>query len=348
MSKKLWEASLSVKKKSNLFQFETFLSKENKYKSFTNYNKLLNWSIKNRNLFWSSIWDFTEVKGNKSNKFKNSKEFFKNEFFINSKLNFTENLLRKNNHDKAITFISENGFREVRSWHELKNKVKNLSNFFLKKNISKGDRIAAYMPNQIETVECFLSTCAIGAIWSSCSPDFGTEGLIERFSQINPKMIIITDRYYYNGKEINLIERLPKILKKIKSIKTVLIFSYPGKKLIKYNKKKNIKFFTYKDILSDKENNFKFKMIQVYDETISIDTPFDLENANKYFLNGENPFKFYRNDSPYELDSVIFFQIYDALKMRTKDSYTKRFNINFQFSKGRFKPNDFQKYYSIN
>ena len=259
MSKKLWEASLSVKKKSNLFQFETFLSKENKYKSFTNYNKLLNWSIKNRNLFWSSIWDFTEVKGNKSNKFKNSKEFFKNEFFINSKLNFTENLLRKNNHDKAITFISENGFREVRSWHELKNKVKNLSNFFLKKNISKGDRIAAYMPNQIETVECFLSTCAIGAIWSSCSPDFGTEGLIERFSQINPKMIIITDRYYYNGKEINLIERLPKILKKIKSIKTVLIFSYPGKKLIKYNKKKNIKFFTYKDILSDKENNFKFK-----------------------------------------------------------------------------------------
>ncbi len=89
--------------------------------------------------------------------------------------------------------------------------------------------------------------------------------------------------------------------------------------------------------------------IRIYDDilTFGIDHYPVLIDPNKYFLNGENPFKFYRNDSPYELDSVIFFQIYDALKMRTKDSYTKRFDINFQFSKGRFKPNDFQKYYSI-
>ena len=83
----------------------------------------------------------------------------------------------------------------------------------------------------------FFSTSSIGAIWSSCSPDFGTQGLIERFSQIKPKILILTDRYYYNGKEINILERLPLILNKIKSIKTVLIVNYPGKKYL--NQKKN-------------------------------------------------------------------------------------------------------------
>ena len=81
--------------------------------------------------------------------------------------------------------------------------------------------MAAYLPNTIETVECFLATSTIGAIWSSCSPDFGTRGVIERFSQIKPKILIIVDRYYYNGKEINVLSRLPEIIKGIKSIKKV-------------------------------------------------------------------------------------------------------------------------------
>ena len=83
--------------------------------------------------------------------------------------------------------------------------------------IKEKDRIAAYLPNLIETVESFVATSAIGLIWSSCSPDFGTNGVIERFSQINPKVLIICDRYFYNGKEINVIKRLSLILNKIKS-----------------------------------------------------------------------------------------------------------------------------------
>ena len=85
--------------------------------------------------------------------------------------------------------------------------------------------MSAYLPNIIQTVESFVATSAIGAIWSSCSPDFGVNGLIERFAQIKPKILIIGDRYYYNGKEINVIERLPDILKKIKSIKHVLVIN---------------------------------------------------------------------------------------------------------------------------
>ena len=223
MNKKLWEASLSQKKKSNLFKFESFISKKFKYKPNKNYKKLLNWSINNLYLFWSLIWDFTKVKGNKVEKFTYSKEFIKNKFFVNSNLNFAENLLSKKDNSKAITFISENGYREKRSWKDLNHNTSRLINFLKKNNISKKDRIAAYMANQIETIECFLAASTIGAIWSSCSPDFGIQGLIERFSQIKPKILILTDRYYYNGKEINILERLPFILKKIKSIKTVLI-----------------------------------------------------------------------------------------------------------------------------
>ena len=269
MNKKLWEASLSIKKKSNLFKFEKFISKKFNYKTNKNYNKLFNWSINNLGLFWSSIWDYTNVKGKKVEKFKYSKEFIKNKFFVNSRLNFAENLLSKKDNSKAVTFISENGYRKVRSWKGLYYNTSKLIHFFKKNKISKKDRIVAYMTNQIETVECFLATSTIGAIWSSCSPDFGTLGLIERFSQIKPKILIITDRYYYNGKEINILERLPLILNKIKSIKTVLIVNYPGKKYLKQKKIKGIRLYNLNQIYETKYNEIKFNRFD-FDHELAI------------------------------------------------------------------------------
>ena len=114
---------------------------------------------------------------------------------------------QKKNNSKAITFISENGYREVRSWKKLDYNVNKIIQFWKKIGLNQKDRVACYLPNIIETVECFIATTGIGAIWSSCSPDFGTNGLIERFAQIKPKILIICDRYYYNGKEIKVIER---------------------------------------------------------------------------------------------------------------------------------------------
>ena len=106
------------------------LNQNHKFTGFGNYNKLLKWSIKNPNSFWSAIWDFSEIKGTKSTKFKKNKKFINNKFLFNSKLNFTENLLKKNTNEKAITFLSENGFREIRTWKKLKENVENLSFFF--------------------------------------------------------------------------------------------------------------------------------------------------------------------------------------------------------------------------
>ena len=261
MSKKLWQPSLIVKKNSNLFAFENYISKKLKIKFNRNYKKLLNWSIKNSPEFWSRFWDFSKIKGFKSNKnFRKSKTFYKNLFLPGSRLNFGENLLSKNNNEKAVTFISENGFREERSWRQLNLNTNKISKFLKKINIKKGDRVAAYMPNTIETVEAFIATTSLGGIWSSCSPDFGSKGVIERFSQINPKVLFITDQYFYNGKKIDILNRLPEILKLIPSIKSVVISNYPGKKFIKNKYKfKKINLFKWNELMQTNAEKIDFK-----------------------------------------------------------------------------------------
>ncbi len=261
MNKKLWEPSKKQKNSSNLSTFEKFIS--NKYKkSFAkDFQKIHEWSVRNPHDFWNSVWDYSKVKGTK-NKIKSKKStiFFKNIFLPKSRLNFTENLLSKNNNDKAITFISENGYRETKNWKELNTNVNKISSFLRKLNIKSKDRVAAYMPNVPETVEAFMATVAMGSIWSSCSPDFGINGVVERFSQIKPKILFVTNEYFYNGKRINILERIPEIVKKIPSIKNIIISNYPGesenKKIKKY---RNIKTYKWKYMIQQNESNLKFK-----------------------------------------------------------------------------------------
>ena len=133
MNIRLWEPSSKTKKNSNLFKFEKFISKRFNKNFNENFKKIHDWSVKNQGDFWSSVWDFSKVKGIKRNtKVKKSKKFYKNFFLPNSRLNFCENLLSKNTKEKAITFISENGYREIRNWNELNKNVKNISNNFKK------------------------------------------------------------------------------------------------------------------------------------------------------------------------------------------------------------------------
>ena len=261
MNKKLWEASKQQKNNSNLFKFEKFIS--NKYnKNFDqNFERIHGWSVKNPHEFWDSVWDYSKIKGTKNKiKSKKSTKFYKNIFLPKSKLNFTENLLSKSNNDKAITFISENGYRETKNWKELNTNVNKISSFLKRLNIKSKDRVAAYMPNISETVEAFLGTVGIGSIWSSCSPDFGINGVVERFSQIKPKVMFVTSEYFYNGKRINILERIPEIIKKIPSIKHVIISTYPGEKEIKkISKYKNIKIYKWKDLIQQNEIELRFQ-----------------------------------------------------------------------------------------
>ena len=269
MDKILWKASKETIKNSNLKKYETFLKKNYNIKIKNDFLKIYNWSIKNSKLFWNSFWEFSEVKGIKKKNCIYSKEFFKSKFLVNSKINFTENLMIKNDSSKAITFISENGFKEKKSWKELYASTSKIINFLKKNKIRKNDRVAAYLPNIIDTVEFFLATTNLGAIWSSCSPDFSTNGVIERFSQIKPKILLISDRYFYNGKEINTLKRLPEILEKIKSIKIVVIINYPGKTQLKVPKLRKVKIFFKKNIHKLNSTKIEFKRFD-FDHDLAI------------------------------------------------------------------------------
>ena len=229
MDTQLWKIKKEKLEKTNIFLYANFVEKKFKIDVKKNFNNLWRWSVNNPQLFWKSIWDFTKVKGYMGkNIIKKSNIFFKNKFFPGSKLNYAQNILKKNNKDLAIIFKSENGYKNTLSWKKLNLEVATISEWMKNNSVKKGDRVAAYLPNIPETVVAYIATSVLGAIWSSCSPDFGANGVIDRFSQIKPKILFVGDKYFYNGKKINILEKLPKIIKSVPSIKKVVIVGYPG------------------------------------------------------------------------------------------------------------------------
>ena len=255
----LWKLKKEKLNKTNLAKYSNFIKKNYKIDSDYDYNKIWKWSVENPGNFWKSIWDFTKVKGKTGNIFlKESNIFFKNKFFPKGKLNYAKNLLSKNNNELSIIFKSENGYKNKLTWKNLTLKVAKISGWMKEIGIKKGDRVAAYLPNIPETVIAYISTASLGAIWSSCSPDFGTAGVVDRFSQISPKILFIVDKYFYNGKEINVLKRLPEIIKNIPSIKKIIIVSYPGTEVEK-NKNNKMKVYYWKDLVNKNNNYTKIK-----------------------------------------------------------------------------------------
>ena len=228
----LWKPSSKLVENSILNQF----TKNIDVKFEKNFKKLWLWSIENPEKFWSKFWDFSKIIGDKGNKIiVKDKVFNKSKFFPDSRLNYAENILKKRSNEVAINFLSEHGIEEEITWNELHERVCRFSAYLKKLNLKKGDRVAAYTPNKIECVICFLACAKNGIIWSSCSPDFGVQGVVDRFKQINPKVLITSDYYFYNGKQINILEKVDEILKKIPSIFKTIVFHYDK------NNKKDVK-----------------------------------------------------------------------------------------------------------
>ena len=266
MNNYLWKISEGKLNRTNLSLYSNFIEKNYKISFGNNFNHLWQWSIKNTELFWKSIWDFTKVKGNLGDKLLYKSEiFFKNKFFPDSYLNYAENLLKKNNKDPAIIFKSENGYKNTLSWQDLNLKVAKVSSWLKLNGLKKGDRIAAYLPNIPETVIAYISSSVIGGVWSSCSPDFGTASVIDRFSQIKPKVIFIGNVYFYNGKKINILERLNEIVKNVPSIKKVVIVPYPGTKINMKNFSKLEAHFWQELIYVKKINKIKYEILNFND-----------------------------------------------------------------------------------
>ena len=250
MKNYLWKTDRKKLAKSNFALYANFINQKYGINAGQNFNQIWKWSVNHPKIFWKSIWDFTKVKGNPGKVFlKESNIFFKNRFFPNAELNYTENLLKKNNKDPSIIFKSENGYKSTLSWASLNTNVNKVSIWLKLNGIKKGDRVAAYLPNIPETVTAYLGAATLGAIWSSCSPDFGTSGVIDRFSQIGPKILFIGNKYFYNGKNISIIERLTEILEKVPSIKKVVIVPYPGTEIEKIKNNK-IETYHWKDLIT--------------------------------------------------------------------------------------------------
>ena len=251
----LWKISKEKLNETNLAKYSSFIKKNHGVDFVNDFNKIWKWSIDNPEIFWKSIWDFTKVKGEPGNNLiEKSDIFHKNRFFPDAKLNYAENLLIKSSEESSIVFKSENGYKNNLSWKNLKINVSEVSAWMKEQGIKKGDRVAGYLPNIPETVIAYISTATLGAIWTSCSPDFGTAGVIDRFSQISPEILFIGDKYFYNGKKINIIERLPDILSKVPSIKKIIIVAYPGTNVERDIKvKKNV--YYWNELINTKDKN---------------------------------------------------------------------------------------------
>jgi len=262
----LWKINQEKLRKTNLILYSNFVRQNYKIDVGNDFNSLWKWSIENNQIFWESIWNFTNVKGLLGNTLlQTSKIFYKNKFFPDSRLSYAENLLSKDNNDPAIIFKSENGFKKVLTWKNLNLDVSKVLNWMKLNGLKKGDRVAAYLPNIPETVIAYISTSAAGGIWSSCSPDFGTTGVIDRFSQIKPKILFIADIYFYNGKKINVLERLDDIIKHVPSIKKIVIVPYPGTKIYKKNKIK-VETFIWDELVDPiKKKSIKYTMLNFND-----------------------------------------------------------------------------------
>jgi len=249
----LWKIHKDKLKNTNIAKYSNFIRENYKIDTKGDFNKLWKWSVNNPKFFWKSIWDFTKVKGEQGdNLFQASNIFFKNKFFPDAKLNYAKNILKKNNQELSIIFRSENDYKTQLTWKNLNFSVAQVSNWMRDSGVKKGDRVAAYLPNIPETVIAYISTTALGAVWSSCSPDFGTAGVIDRFSQINPKILFIVDKYFYNGKKINVLERLPEIINKVPSIKKVVLIPYPGTRIETKNNIKKVEKFDWGELFVSK------------------------------------------------------------------------------------------------
>ena len=187
------------------------------------------WSIEDRAAFWDLVWDFCGVSGEKGeHRLVDGDRMPGARFFPQARLNFADNLLRRHGEDDALVFRGEDRVRRRLSWNDLHDLVSRLQQLLLSVGVGEGDRVAAMMPNMPETIAGMLAAASIGAVWSSCSPDFGPRGVLDRFGQIEPKVLIACDGYYYGGKTIDIAGKLAEIVPQIPSLALVVIVPYIG------------------------------------------------------------------------------------------------------------------------
>jgi len=231
MKSPIWEPSEERKRNANMTKFIGYVN-ERYGKKFSTYNELYDWSVSELADFWASIWDFCEVKASKpyDTVITPAERMMDTKWFQGARLNFAENLLRYRDNQVALIFKGEGQDAVKITYAELYDQVARLAKSLREIGVTAGDRVAGFMPNMIETTAAMLAATSIGAIWSSCSPDFGIKGVLDRFGQTEPKVLFTANGYFYNGKAFDSIERVAGILKDIPSVQKVVVVPYTEKK----------------------------------------------------------------------------------------------------------------------
>ena len=193
----------------------------------SDYRSLHTWSITERADFWRLLWDFCGVRGDPGGLVVRDGDRMPGaRWFPEARLNFSENLLRRRDDADAIVFWGEDRVRRRLSYHQLYDEVARVARALRASGVRAGDRVAAVLPNMPETVVAMLASASLGATWCSCSPDFGVQGVVDRFGQIAPKVLFAVDGYYYNGKTYDCLEKLHGIVAALPTLERVVVVPY--------------------------------------------------------------------------------------------------------------------------
>jgi len=219
----LWKPSTERAQASSMYRF----MREQGHESYAD---LYRWSIDDSPAFWEALCDFCDVRFDKPADVTLARpdNIMDAGWFSGSKLNFAEHLLRHCGNLPAIVFCGEDGSRRELSFDQLQQEVAKIAAGLRAAGIVKGDRVAGFLPNSPEAIIAMLATASIGAIWSSCSPDFGVSGVVDRFGQIEPKVLFATNGYFYNGKTIDSLPVVAGIVDALPSIEVCVLVSFLG------------------------------------------------------------------------------------------------------------------------
>lgn len=227
MQQPLWAPSAERIAATRMDAFRRFVNQRHALQ-LADYPALHAWSVAQREAFWQAIVDFFEVRFTQQPEavLREEAAMPSAHWFPGATLNFAEHLLRRRDEHPALIAIGEDGSREQLSYAELAAHVAGLQHSLRAAGVGVGDRVAAFMPNTWQTVVGMLATASLGATWSSCSPDFGTQGVIDRFGQIEPKVLIAAAGYRYAGKNLDLTAKLNEILERLPSLQQLLVVPY--------------------------------------------------------------------------------------------------------------------------
>ncbi len=227
MPEKLWEPSIERIQSTNMYRFMAIVN-EKFNKNLTDYTQLWEWSVQNLEDFWATAWDFLDIKVSVPYEtvLQDKDKMPGAKFFPGTKLNFAQNLLRFKDDRTALVFRGEDAVRRTLTYNQLYDEVAKTAASLKALGVKAGDRVVGFVPNMPESIIAMLAATSLGAVWSSCSPDFGIKGVLDRFGQTRPKVLFTSDGYFFKGKPLSSIERIAGIVAELPSIEKIVVVPY--------------------------------------------------------------------------------------------------------------------------